>query len=234
MFLIMMIKLFWSPEKNVINEWLAVYIGKLETLGRFSECDIVIWDGYINYDEENIEFTKPIKYKIEFYVDDNLIIEQTISKTKYSGYNGFPGYIESNFDFQNLKYANGALWVKVTILEVEKAGSTAIRDIKLSFRNANPNNAFSEISLFCNAINQSEKKVISNFTAKSMVEVLEQFTSEYVPEDGPGCMMESFEVHSDNIVSLHAVEGGDGENRAFFIYENGKWLLFKFEYFSFF
>jgi len=227
-------KTFWSPEKNVIDEWLAVYVGKLENLGKFSECDIVIWDGYINYDDESKEFIKPTKYKIELYADENLILKQVISKTKYNSDSGYPGYIESNFDFQNLKYENGIIWVKVTILEAEKTESAAIRDIKLSFKNANPYNAYNEISLFCNAINQSEKNVLSNFTDNPTEEVLDQFTSEFVPEDGPGCRMESFEVHSEEIVSLHAVEGGDGGSRAFFKYDKGKWKLYKYAYFSYF
>jgi len=227
-------KTFWSPDTKVVNEWLAVYIGKLETLGKFTESNLVIWDGSTNLNNGNVEYSKPVKYKIEFYVDENLILEQAISKIKYSGNNGFPGYIESNFDFQNLKHENGILWAKITILEAEKTGSAAIRDIKFSFKNANPFNAYNELSVFCNAVSKQDVNTLSNFTDNPPSEILDQFTSEFVPEDGPGCTMNNFEVHSEDIVSLHAVEGGDGGSRAFFKYDNGKWKLYKYAYFSYF
>ena len=38
----------------------------------------------------------------------------------------------------------------------------------------------------------------------------------------------------EEIVSLHAVEGGDGGSRAFFKYDKGKWKLYKYAYFSYF
>jgi hypothetical protein len=225
---------FWSPSNNGLNEWLAVYIGSVENLGKITDCNMVIWDGYRISEEVNKDYFKLTSYRIEFYIDDDLILERTISKSKYSEENGFPGYIESDFQIHNSNYEKGTFWVKVIILEAEKKGSVAIRDIKFSFKNTNPFNAIYDLSFFCDAINRQDIEAISNFTEESPGEVLNQFTSEFVPEDGPGCNIESLEVHSDEIVSLFMVEGGDGGSRAFFRYLNGKWKLYKYAYFSYF
>lgn len=225
---------FWAPGNTGINETLFVYIGEIEALGKLTGSELIILDGAKNRNTGEAEYFKPIKYKIQFFNEDILLIEQSVSKEKYEGDAGYPGFIKSDIDFKNIDLLKGKLWLKIIIMETENEGNASIRDIKISFKGANPHSAFEEIKVFCDGINAQNKKVISNFTEKPVSEILEQFTSEFVPEDGPGCDIESLEVHSEYTVSLFTTEGGDGGGRAYFKFENGKWKLYTFSYFSLF
>lgn len=212
-----------------VGEWVALYLGKLEKLGDISDPVITIFPGYQkdgnSYTNNNI----PSSLKIELFVDNNRIGSTLIDNEKEHFY----GLVTTEMNCKKGTITKGIVWLKVTILKVQKGkkwDDTAISEIYCNFKNANPHMIKESINRFCQGVIKKNAAVIKEFTNESVKRTVDRFTSEFDPEAGPSCSNEPI-ICSEGVVYLHAVEGGDGASYAKFVLTNGKWKLKGFNYF---
>lgn len=235
-----------NSKKGGVGEWLAIYLGEGGSIKDISEVEVYILTFYQNHDENGIgeggnDYLKPTIFNIELYVDTTLITstkdaEKDKNDNRYIG--DIPRFLKSNTN--NLQ--SGTVWVKMTIMKSEitwegydgskRNNNALIGDVMLNIKNENPHNIKETISKFAKGINGKNKSIIAEFTDRPYKEILEEFTNEFVPEEGAKCNPTTLRIQSENIAFVFATEGGDGGSWAKFEYKNGKWNFIETIYFS--
>jgi hypothetical protein len=226
-----------GSNKGGAGEWVAIYLGEGGNIKDISEIVVFILTFYRNYNndekgESGRDYLRPTKFNLELYVDTTLI---TSSKDADNNDNEFmpdmPRYLRS--DSKNLQ--SGIIWLKIVILKSEitcknfdgskRNNNACIGDVWFNIKNDNPHNIKEAVSKFAKGIKEKNKTIISEFTNKPYKEVLDEFTNEFVPEEGPKCNPKRLRIHSENIAFVFATEGGDGGSWAKFEFKNDKWYF---------
>jgi len=209
-----------------INEWVAVYLGKIEILKDISELTVSLYPGY-QKDYPSFENNSlPTELKLELFLDKSLVSSKV--------YKHKPMENSVKLTSQNPAAKTGTVWLKITILKAKKGKKwedTAISEVICDFTKSNPNDIKGAIKRFNDGINKQKKDVIREFTSIKPEKILAEFTSEFDEDSIPGSSAVPV-IHSDNTAYLYAVEGGDGASYAKFNFIKGKWQLTGFFYLS--
>ena len=218
-----------------VGEWVALYLGKLEELGDISDPVITIYPGYQKDGSSLYNNNIPTSLRIELFLD-NKLIGSTLVNPESEGLS--VTRMEAEINFKKVNASKGIVWLKVTILKVQKGNKwddTAISEIYCNFRKGNPHRIKESINRFCQGVMKKNAAVIKEFTNESVTKIVKQFTNEFLyeadPTTGPECSSDPI-ICSEGTVYLYAVEGGDGASYAKFVLTNGKWKLKGFNYFS--
>ncbi|HEY5535414.1 MAG TPA: hypothetical protein VIL99_10850 [Ignavibacteria bacterium] len=232
--------------KGGVGEWIALYLGEGGAIKDISELEVNIKTNYQHRNkpeigdwvESKLDYLKPVKLKLELYVDRNVVASSdTVNHEEIIYPIGYSYLLKSNI--KNL--LTGIIWLKITIIKTEigwenynsskKKNNVCIGDVILNFRNDNPHNVRESLSRFAKGINDRNKTIISEFTNIPYKKVLSYFTNEDDPDAVPGCSTKDIKIHSENIAILFAAEGGDGSLRVEFVYKNNKWFFKETHYF---
>lgn len=209
-----------------INEWAAIYLGKMETLKDISELTVSLYPGYQKDFPSFENNSYPTELKIELFLD-NKLVSSKVHKYK-------PMENSVKLISQNPAAKTGAVWLKITIIKAKKGKKwedTAISEVICDFTKSNPNDIKGAIKKFNDGINKQKKDVIREFTSIKPEKIIAEFKSEFDDDSIPGSSAVPV-IHSDNTAYLYAVEGGDGASYAKFNFINGKWQLTGFFYLS--
>ncbi len=115
--------------------------------------------------------------------------------------------------------------------------SSQIDNDQLRLRISDSTNSISNLNealeKLCNAIRTSNKEVLKEFAGLTPEEILEGFTLETMPEDGPHCtnwnLTNEFNyLKSDTEYYMYAIEYGDGSGYLSLVYESDRWIAKKF------
>jgi len=218
-----------------VGEWIAIYLGKLEELGDISEPAVTIYPGYQKDWNSLTNNGIPSKLKIELFLNDKMIGSSVIDPES----KGLSlTRIETEISCEKFSAVKGIVWLKVTILKVQKGkkwDDTAISEIYCNFRKANPHKIKETINRFCQGVMKKNAASIKEFTNQPIKKIVEAFTNEFMyeadPTTGPDCSNDPI-ICSEGTVYLFATEGGDGASFAKFVWINGKWSLKGFNYFN--
>lgn len=207
------------------NEWIEVYLGKVENILPLGELDIEIHPGYKKSYNSFQDNGVPSSFLVEVYIGDQKISSQKIEDP---GEEFMLGVRNFTLDLSSCALKNGDIKLKITILKVRKGkkyDDTAISEILCNFKNSNPHNIKKDLEKLCTAINKKDKKGIKTFTNIKPETVLDQFTNPFNEEKSPECDENRIRIQSDSKVLLTAKVLGDSEVFAIFEYGSNKWQL---------
>jgi|GEM_PF-1452241 hypothetical protein len=226
-----------------IGEWVAIYMGEGGSIKDISELEVYISSFYRNNNgnenlETDMDYLRPTKFNLELYVDTNLVASLNDEEKKDDSYEiNKPLHLKSNIN--NLQ--SGIIWLKIIIVKTKitwedyegskRNNHACIGNVMFNFKNDNPHSIKETISEFAKGLKEKNKTILAEFTNKPYNVVVDDFTNEFVPEEGPRCDTSTLRIHSENIAFVFAAEGGDCCELAKFEFKNGKWYFTETLYF---
>lgn len=96
-----------------------------------------------------------------------------------------------------------------------------------------PNKLKEALEKLCSAISTSNQEVLKEFSGLSPEVILEGFTFETMPEDGPHCTNWNINndlnfLRSNTEYYMYAIEYGEGSGYLMLVYEGDRWIANKF------
>lgn len=142
-----------NAEGVGVGEWVAIYLGEGEKIGRFNGLDVVIYTGYRKDKSIYGKNGKPTKMKIELFNGRNAVASLV------SGPSDIYKLLKTSANYK------GGVWIKITILNAisgSKYKDTCISEIKTNFKNANPFKAREAARKACNSYSVKQYKLCPN------------------------------------------------------------------------
>ena len=209
-----------------VGEWVAIYLGEVEDLKDISELEITIYPGYQKNNDTFENNSVPTSLKFELNVIDQVVSSEIMNepKDKYE----LRGARKITLNTTSTQPKQGSLWLKITILKVQKGkkwDDTAISEIICNFKNANPFNIHSIIYQFQNALNNRNESKIKLMSELHINKIYSAFTNQYEEELNPYCCLAKPEIHSFDTVLQYATGGEVANTYAIFRYENDQLIL---------
>lgn len=209
-----------------VGEWVAIYLGEIEDLKDISELEITIYPGYQKNNDTFENNSVPTRLKFELNLVDQVASSEIMfePKDKYE----LRGARKITLKTTSTQPKQGSVWLKITILKVQKGkkwDDTAISEIVCNFKNANPFNIHSIINQFQNALNNRKESQIKLMSKLNVNKIYSAFTNQYEEELNPFCCLAKPEIHSFDTVLQYATGGEVANTYAIFRYENDQWIL---------
>lgn len=226
---------------NGLNQWVAIYLGKMEELKSIDELAVKILPGYAKSSESYFANNIPTQLKLELFIDETLITSKELNCPilEIDEYNTdcFFGYNEASLKFENKRLNKGFLWLKVTINKIYKGkkwDDTAISEIICNIKNADPYSYLKTLNEYCNAIMKKKDNVVKTFTAIPLKDIYDKFDASAFYDFEKGAETVRIPILLSSKKALyHWNPYQCGCEAALFEYNNGKWSLKRFLTLSF-
>lgn len=213
-------KTAWAEgvDGNGIGEWIAVYLGDIATLGKVGEVEIVVESGYQKSYSAFEDNGAPTHVRLELYCDDKVVAQDKVDVKRHR----FNGHAFASLSLPK----SGTLWLRTTLLEVrpgKKWEDACITETLATLKGADPHGAKAAAKRFAEAVEKKDAKVLKEFTATPVSEVVADFVHYLDDSNTPSCNGVAL-VRSETVFDLYGTESGDGGIvYVRFEYDGSKW-----------